>query len=62
MKGLAEAGYQRGLRGLNTNSLAYKLRASESQNGLTRHEQTFVCGIVLEGGSDIVSSHGVFAI
>ncbi|KAF8607575.1 cytochrome P450 [Ceratobasidium sp. AG-I] len=53
--GLAEAGYERGLKGLNTNILAYKLRTDEDQNGLTHHEQAFICGVVLEGGSDIVA-------
>ncbi|KAF8607576.1 cytochrome P450 [Ceratobasidium sp. AG-I] len=54
--GLAEAGYQRGLAGLNINNLAYKLRMNENQNRLTRHEQAFTCSIILEGGPDIVTA------
>jgi hypothetical protein len=52
--GLAEVGWQRGLEGLNTNTLAHKLRSNEAQSGLTRHEQAIACGVVLEGGSEIV--------
>ncbi|KAF8605480.1 cytochrome P450 [Ceratobasidium sp. AG-I] len=53
---LAELGCQRGHAGLNTNSLAYKLRMDEEHNGLTHHEQAFICGVALEGGSDIVAA------
>ncbi|KAG8680893.1 hypothetical protein FRC09_017895 [Ceratobasidium sp. 395] len=52
---LAEIGYKRGAEGLNTGNLAYKMRVDEAQNGLTHHEQAFACGLVLEGGSDIVA-------
>lgn len=52
---LSEIGWQRGLQGFNSNNLAYKLRLNQGTNGLTRHEQAFICGIVLEGGTDIVS-------
>ncbi|ELU45953.1 cytochrome P450 oxidoreductase, putative [Rhizoctonia solani AG-1 IA] len=50
---LAEIAWERGINGLNTNTLAYKIRINEDNNGLTRHQQAYVCGIVLEGGSDI---------
>lgn len=53
--GLADIGRKRGAEGLNSECLAYKLMANEKRNGLTRHEQVHVCGVVLEGGSDIVS-------
>lgn len=36
------------------NTLSYKLRASEGDNGLSRHFQAYIAGLVLEGGSDIV--------
>ncbi|KAG9105986.1 hypothetical protein FRC07_009034 [Ceratobasidium sp. 392] len=52
---LNEIGCQRGSEGLNTGNLAYKMRTEEAQSGLTRHEQAFACGLVLEGGSDIVA-------
>ncbi|CAE6436085.1 unnamed protein product [Rhizoctonia solani] len=52
---LVEIGRQRGISGLNTNTLAHKLRMGEDSNGLTRRQQAYTCGIVLEGGSDIVS-------
>jgi hypothetical protein len=52
---LAEIGWERGINGLNTNTLAYKLRMSENSNGLTRQQQAYTCGVVFEGGSDIVS-------
>ncbi|CAE6458667.1 unnamed protein product [Rhizoctonia solani] len=52
---LAEIAWERGINGLNTNTLAYKIRMNEDNNGLTRHQQAYVCGIVLEGGSDIVA-------
>ncbi|KAF8759876.1 Cytochrome P450 [Rhizoctonia solani] len=52
---LAEIAWERGINGLNTNTLAYKIRINEDNNGLTRHQQAYVCGIVLEGGSDIVA-------
>ncbi|EUC67444.1 cytochrome P450 family protein [Rhizoctonia solani AG-3 Rhs1AP] len=51
---LSEIGVQRGMQGLNTNNLAYKLRLGEESTGLNRHQQAFICGIVLEGGTDIV--------
>ncbi|KAH7343963.1 cytochrome P450 [Rhizoctonia solani] len=53
---LAEIGVQRGIQGLNTNNLAYKLRLGEKSTGLSRHQQAFTCGIVLEGGTDIVAA------
>ncbi|KAG8731898.1 hypothetical protein FRC11_001716 [Ceratobasidium sp. 423] len=53
--GLAEIGWQRGSNGLNTDSLAYKLRLNEDATRLTRNHQAQICGIVLEGGSDIVA-------
>ncbi|KAG8700983.1 hypothetical protein FRC09_005630 [Ceratobasidium sp. 395] len=52
---LMEIGCKRGLEGLNTGNLAYKMRVGEAQGGLSRHEQAFACGLVLEGGSDIVA-------
>ncbi|CCO31959.1 Steroid 17-alpha-hydroxylase/17,20 lyase [Rhizoctonia solani AG-1 IB] len=52
---LAEIGWERGINGLNTNTLAYKLRMSENSNGLTRQQQAYTCGVVFEGGSDIVA-------
>ncbi|KAF8743120.1 Cytochrome P450, partial [Rhizoctonia solani] len=52
---LAEIAWERGINGLNTNTLAYKIRMNEDNNGLTRHQQAYICGIVLEGGSDIVA-------
>ncbi|CAE6419330.1 unnamed protein product [Rhizoctonia solani] len=52
---LTEIAWERGINGLNTNTLAYKLRMNEDTNGLTRRQQAYVCGIVLEGGSDIVA-------
>lgn len=51
---LSEIAWQRGSSGLNTNTLAYKLRLDEDSTGLTRHQQAYVCGLVLEGGSDIL--------
>ena len=56
-QGLAEIGWERGSNGLNTDNLAYKLRLSESVTQLTRNHQAQICGIVLEGGSDIVSNN-----
>ncbi|KAF8607703.1 cytochrome P450 [Ceratobasidium sp. AG-I] len=53
---LAEVGWQRGREGLNPGNLAYKLRADQEHNGLTQREQAYICGIVLEGGSDIVAA------
>lgn len=53
--GLAEAGRQRAQQGLNTNNLAYKLHLEGERTGLTEHEQAHICGIVLEGGTDIVA-------
>ncbi|KAJ1307503.1 hypothetical protein OPQ81_001602 [Rhizoctonia solani] len=53
--GLAEIGWERGSNGLNTDNLAYKLRSSEAVTHLTRNQQAQICGIVLEGGSDIVA-------
>ncbi|CAE6472769.1 unnamed protein product [Rhizoctonia solani] len=52
---LAEIGRERGINGLNTNTLANKLRLSEESSGLTRRQQAYTCGIGLEGGSDIVA-------
>jgi hypothetical protein len=54
---LAEIAWERGTNGFNTNTLAYKLRMNERDSGLTRHQQAYICGIVLEGGSDIVRSY-----
>ncbi|KAG8691582.1 hypothetical protein FRC11_000623 [Ceratobasidium sp. 423] len=53
---LADIGVQRGMQGLNTDNLAYKLRLGEEGTGLTRHQQAFICGIALEGGTDIVAA------
>ncbi|KAF8607702.1 cytochrome P450 [Ceratobasidium sp. AG-I] len=53
---MAEAGWQRGREGLNPNSLAYKLREDQEHNGFSKHEQAFICGVVLEAGSDIVAA------
>ncbi|CAE6441605.1 unnamed protein product [Rhizoctonia solani] len=53
--GLAEIGWERGSNGLNTDNLAYKLRLNEGVTRLTRNHQAQICGIVLEGGSDIVA-------
>lgn len=52
---LASIAWERGVSGLNTNTLSYKLRLNESSNGLTRHQQEYISGLVLEGGSDIVA-------
>jgi hypothetical protein len=52
---LAEIAWERGVSGLNTNTLSYKLRLNEGNTGLTRHQQAYISGLVLEGGSDIVS-------
>ncbi|KAF8688683.1 Cytochrome P450, partial [Rhizoctonia solani] len=52
---LAEIGRERGVSGLNTNTLAHKLQVSEDSSGLTRRQQAYTCGVVLEGGSDIVA-------
>ncbi|KAF8684939.1 Cytochrome P450 [Rhizoctonia solani] len=52
---LAEIGRERGINGLNTNTLANKLRLSEESSGLNRRQQAYTCGIGLEGGSDIVA-------
>ena len=59
---LSELGVQRGMQGLNTNNLAYKLRLGEEAIGLNRHQQAFVCGIVLEGGTDIVSPRAIYIV
>ncbi|QRV87486.1 cytochrome P450 family protein [Ceratobasidium sp. AG-Ba] len=53
---LAEIGWKRGTEGSNTNNLAYKMRLEGDQSGLSHREQAFACGVVLEGGSDIVAS------
>ncbi|KEP51678.1 putative cytochrome P450 family protein [Rhizoctonia solani 123E] len=53
--GLTEIGWERGSNGLNTDNLAYKLRLNEGVTQLTRNHQARICGIVLEGGSDIVA-------
>ncbi|CAE6425232.1 unnamed protein product [Rhizoctonia solani] len=53
--GLADIGWERGSNGMNTDNLAYKLRLNEGINRLTRNHQAQICGIVLEGGSDIVA-------
>ncbi|CAE6526708.1 unnamed protein product [Rhizoctonia solani] len=53
--GLARIGWERGSNGLNTDNLAYKLRLNEGVTLLTRNHQAQICGIVLEGGSDIVA-------
>ncbi|CAE6428795.1 unnamed protein product [Rhizoctonia solani] len=52
--GLADIGWERGVNGLNPNNLAYKLRLNEATTGMTRHHQAHVCGLIFEGGSDIV--------
>ncbi|CUA76075.1 O-methylsterigmatocystin oxidoreductase [Rhizoctonia solani] len=53
--GLARIGWERGSNGLNTDNLAYKLRLNEGVTLSTRNHQAQICGIVLEGGSDIVA-------
>ncbi|KAJ1308479.1 hypothetical protein OPQ81_004183 [Rhizoctonia solani] len=53
---LMDIGVQRGMQGLNVNNLAYKLRLGEENTGLSRRQQAFICGIVLEGGTDIVAA------
>ncbi|QRW17911.1 cytochrome P450 family protein [Rhizoctonia solani] len=53
--GLAEIGSERGKSGLNTDNFAYKLRLDENVTNLTRNHQAQICGIALEGGSDIVA-------
>ncbi|CAE7084365.1 unnamed protein product [Rhizoctonia solani] len=53
--GLAEVGWERGRSGMNTDNLAYKLRLNEGVTQLTRSHQAQICGIALEGGSDIVA-------
>ncbi|KAG8730535.1 hypothetical protein FRC11_006492 [Ceratobasidium sp. 423] len=52
---LANIAWERGIKGLNTDTLAYRLRTNEDGNGLTRRQQAYTCGIILEGGSDIVA-------
>ncbi|CAE6429628.1 hypothetical protein ACGC1H_000900 [Rhizoctonia solani] len=52
---LADIAWARGTNGLNTNTLSYKLRSSETASGLSRHFQAYIAGLVLEGGSDIVA-------
>ncbi|CAE6461268.1 unnamed protein product [Rhizoctonia solani] len=52
---LAHIGRERGINGLNSNTLANKLRESEHHSGLTQRQQAYTCGIGLEGGSDIVA-------
>ncbi|CAE6410567.1 unnamed protein product [Rhizoctonia solani] len=52
---LAEIGWERGSAGLNTDNFSYKLRLNEGATKLTRNHQAQVCGIALEGGSDIVA-------
>ncbi|CEL59386.1 O-methylsterigmatocystin oxidoreductase OS=Aspergillus flavus (strain ATCC 200026 / FGSC A1120 / NRRL 3357 / JCM 12722 / SRRC 167) GN=ordA PE=2 SV=1 [Rhizoctonia solani AG-1 IB] len=53
---LAELGVHRGMQGLNTNNLAYKLRLGSGSNNLTRHQQDFTCSVALQGGTDIVAA------
>ncbi|CAE6479831.1 unnamed protein product [Rhizoctonia solani] len=52
---LADIAWARGTNGLNTNTLSFKLRSSETASGLSRHFQAYIAGLVLEGGSDIVA-------
>ncbi|KAG8731899.1 hypothetical protein FRC11_001717 [Ceratobasidium sp. 423] len=54
--GLADIGWERGINGLNPDNLAYKLRLNEGTTRMTRHRQAHVCGLLLEGGSDIVAA------
>ncbi|CAE6425215.1 unnamed protein product [Rhizoctonia solani] len=54
--GLADIGWERGVNGLGLDNLAYKLRLNEGSTGMTRHRQAHVCGLLLEGGSDIVAA------
>ncbi|KAH7341798.1 cytochrome P450 [Rhizoctonia solani] len=54
--GLADIGWERGVSGLGLDNLAYKLRLGEGSTGMTRHRQAHVCGLLLEGGSDIVAA------
>ncbi|CEL55391.1 O-methylsterigmatocystin oxidoreductase OS=Aspergillus parasiticus GN=ordA PE=3 SV=1 [Rhizoctonia solani AG-1 IB] len=53
--GLAEIGWKRGSEGLNIGNFAYKLRLNEKVTKLTLNQQAQICGIALEGGSDIVA-------
>ncbi|CAE6405195.1 unnamed protein product [Rhizoctonia solani] len=53
--GLADIGVRRGMQGLNTNNLAYKLRVGNESAGLTCHQQALICAVALEGGTDIVA-------
>ncbi|KAG8695718.1 hypothetical protein FRC11_001269, partial [Ceratobasidium sp. 423] len=52
---LAEIGWERGINGYNTDNFAYKLRLNEMSNGMTRHQQILTCGVMLEGGTDIIA-------
>ncbi|CAE6435169.1 unnamed protein product [Rhizoctonia solani] len=54
--GLADIGWERGVSGMNPDNLVYKLRLNEVNTGITRHRQAHVCGLILEGGSDIVAA------
>ncbi|KAF8709014.1 Cytochrome P450, partial [Rhizoctonia solani] len=52
---LVDIGVQRGMKGLNSDNLAYKLRLGKESTGLTPHQEAFICGVALEGGTDIVA-------
>ncbi|KAF8759845.1 Cytochrome P450 [Rhizoctonia solani] len=52
---LVDIGVQRGMKGLNSDNLAYKLRLGKESTGLTHHQEAFICGVALEGGTDIVA-------
>ncbi|CAE6478309.1 unnamed protein product [Rhizoctonia solani] len=52
---LVDIGVQRGMKGLNSDNLAYKLRLRKESTGLTHHQEAFICGVALEGGTDIVA-------
>ncbi|GAB1524990.1 hypothetical protein RhiTH_008146 [Rhizoctonia solani] len=52
---LVDIGVQRGMKGLNSDNLAYKLRLRKESIDLTHHQEAFICGVALEGGTDIVA-------
>ncbi|KAG8685934.1 hypothetical protein FRC08_012836 [Ceratobasidium sp. 394] len=52
---LADIAWDRGVSGQNANTLGFKFRLGEHASGLTRRQQAFTCGAVLEEGSDTVA-------
>ncbi|KAG8745757.1 hypothetical protein FRC10_007018 [Ceratobasidium sp. 414] len=52
---LADIAWDRGVSGQNANTLGFKFRLDEQASGLTRRQQAFACGIILEEGSDTVA-------